>query len=161
MILYLILFFFSKSCCDPGFNFVEITDFKQHLQTRHQINLDIKRRFDEEGEGAADAQAAAAAAARPASTKARTVSAAGRELYGHVTQLAERIVKVGRSLDGTVRDYNATLDTLEQGVLPSTRKLSNLGIPAHPSKLPAISQARVKEVVQPPSTDEESVNTPG
>ncbi|MFP6883917.1 MAG: DNA recombination protein RmuC, partial [Roseibacillus sp.] len=93
--------------------------------------------------------------------KARTISAAGRELYGHVTQLAERIVKVGRSLDGTVRDYNATLGTLEQGVLPSTRKLSNLGIPAHPSKLPAVSQARVKEVVQTPSTDEESVNTPG
>jgi DNA recombination protein RmuC len=94
--------------------------------------------------------------------KARTVSAAGRELYGHVNQLAKHIVKIGRSLDGTVRDYNAALGTLEQGVLPSTRKLSNLGIPAHPSKLPAVSRARVREEVLTPSTDEESesVNAP-
>ena len=94
--------------------------------------------------------------------KARTVSAAGRELYGHVNHLAKHIVKIGRSLDGTVRDYNAALGTLEQGVLPSTRKLSNLGIPAHPSKLPAVSRARVTEEVLTPSTDEESesVNAP-
>ena len=91
--------------------------------------------------------------------KARTVSAAGRELYTHVTQLAEQVVKVGQSLDGTVQDYNTALGTLEKGVLPATRKLSNLGIAAHPSELPAVSKARIREMVETPAADDASRGT--
>ncbi|MCP5116094.1 MAG: DNA recombination protein RmuC, partial [bacterium] len=84
--------------------------------------------------------------------QARNVSNAGRELYSQVSTLAEHVTKVGRSLDTTVQDFNAAIGTLEGGVLPGARKLSNLGVPTEPEQLPAV--ARVKEEVKLPAADQ-------
>lgn len=83
--------------------------------------------------------------------QARTVSDAGRELYAHVSGLAEQIAKVGHSLDATVQDYNVAIGGLENNVLPGARKLSELGVPVQPAQLPAVSE--VTRGIRLPHTD--------
>ncbi len=82
--------------------------------------------------------------------QARTVSAAGKELYSHVQQLTHQVVKVGRSLDSTVQHYNATLGNLEQNVLPGTRKLGRLGISPKPTGIRSVTGAKVTKEVHSP-----------
>ena len=82
--------------------------------------------------------------------QARTVSAAGKELYGQVQNLSRQVVKIGQSLDGTVRNYNAALGTLEENVLPGTRKLGRLGISSQPSEIPSVIGSKVTEDVHAP-----------
>ena len=72
--------------------------------------------------------------------KARIVSEAGRELYAQVSTLAERVAKVGCSLDATVQNFNSALGSLEHGVLPGARKLSDLGVPVPTGKLPTVPE---------------------
>lgn len=82
--------------------------------------------------------------------QARTVSAAGKELYGQVQNLSRQVVKIGQSLDGTVRNYNAALGTLEENVLPATRRLGRLGISSQPSEIPSVIGSKVTEDVHAP-----------
>jgi DNA recombination protein RmuC len=49
-----------------------------------------------------------------------------RELYSRLETLAERVDKLGRSIDRSVKDYNAFLGTLERSVYPSARRLNLL-----------------------------------
>ena len=49
-----------------------------------------------------------------------------RELYGRLSKLAEHVEKLGRSIERSVKDYNAFVGSLERQVLPSARKLSAL-----------------------------------
>jgi len=58
---------------------------------------------------------------------ARRISAEGRELYERIAKLAEHFDKLGRSLEKSVGHYNATLGTLEGRVLPSGRRMKELG----------------------------------
>lgn len=58
---------------------------------------------------------------------ARKISAEGRELYERIAKLAEHFDKLGRSLEKSVGHYNATLGTLEGRVLPSGRRMKELG----------------------------------
>ena len=59
-----------------------------------------------------------------------------RELYGRIATLATHVDKLGRSLRGSVNDYNRFVGSLERQVLPSARRLSLLdestviGVPA-------------------------------
>ncbi|MET4780893.1 DNA recombination protein RmuC [Glaciihabitans sp. UYNi722] len=49
-----------------------------------------------------------------------------RELYGRLATLANHVEKLGRSIEGTVKNYNNFVGSLERQVLPSARKLSVL-----------------------------------
>ncbi|MBX3067216.1 MAG: DNA recombination protein RmuC [Microbacteriaceae bacterium] len=49
-----------------------------------------------------------------------------RELYGRLSKLSEHVEKLGRSIERSVKDYNAFVGSLERNVLPSARKLSAL-----------------------------------
>jgi DNA recombination protein RmuC len=49
-----------------------------------------------------------------------------RELYGRLATMASHIDKLGRSIQGTVNNYNGFVGSLERQVLPSARKLSVL-----------------------------------
>ncbi|ROQ38504.1 DNA recombination protein RmuC [Frondihabitans sp. PhB188] len=49
-----------------------------------------------------------------------------RELYGRLSTMAGHVDKLGRSIRGTVTDYNRFVGSLERQVLPSARRLSML-----------------------------------
>lgn len=52
---------------------------------------------------------------------------AGRELYRRLATTSTRLEKLGRSIRGSVNDYNAFVGSLERNVLPSARRLERLG----------------------------------
>ncbi|MEO1844883.1 MAG: DNA recombination protein RmuC [Akkermansiaceae bacterium] len=83
--------------------------------------------------------------------QARAISEAGRELYAHVSSLAEHVAKVGQSLDTTVQNYNVAIGSLEGSVLPGARKLSSLGVASQSSQLPAV--AEIDHSVRHPRAD--------
>lgn len=90
---------------------------------------------------------------------AKTLFDVGRELHQRLGTLAERIDKLGRSIRGTVKDYNAFVGTLESRVIPSTRKLSVLGDgQGMPEALPGIDEpvrdVSVSELTAETSNDE-------
>jgi DNA recombination protein RmuC len=49
-----------------------------------------------------------------------------RELYGRLSTLASHVEKLGRSIERSVKDYNAFVGSLERQVLPGARKLNML-----------------------------------
>ena len=59
---------------------------------------------------------------------AREVFEAGREVYARVGTLAAHVDKLGRSLTASVSAYNATVGSLERSVLPSARRMADLGV---------------------------------
>jgi DNA recombination protein RmuC len=63
---------------------------------------------------------------------ARAVHAAGAELYGRLATFGSHVDRLGRSLTRTVSEYNAALGSLERSVLPSARRLADLGLEAEP-----------------------------
>jgi DNA recombination protein RmuC len=58
---------------------------------------------------------------------AREVSELGRELHGRLGTLAGHFMKLGRSLETSVKAYNDTVGSLESRVLVTARKLSEHG----------------------------------
>lgn len=67
---------------------------------------------------------------------AHQISEVGRELYSRVSTLTDHFARMGRSLEATVSNYNKTLGSLEARVLPSARKLENLGATPEQASLP-------------------------
>ncbi|MBN9606394.1 MAG: DNA recombination protein RmuC [Actinomycetales bacterium] len=58
--------------------------------------------------------------------EAKALFDVSRELYGRLTTLAGHVDKLGRSIERSVKDYNAFVGSMERQVLPSARKLSKL-----------------------------------
>lgn len=58
--------------------------------------------------------------------EARELFRVARELYGRLGTMASHVDKLGRSIRGTVVDYNKFVGSLERQVLPSARRLSLL-----------------------------------
>jgi DNA recombination protein RmuC len=54
----------------------------------------------------------------------------GVELYGRLGTFSEHLVKLGRSLDGAVSDYNKAVGSFEAKVLPGARKFPEMGVQA-------------------------------
>ena len=52
----------------------------------------------------------------------------GEELYGRLTTFSEHLLKLGRSLNNTVVDYNKTVGSFEAKLLPGARKFSEMGV---------------------------------
>jgi DNA recombination protein RmuC len=59
---------------------------------------------------------------------ARSVVACGQELYARLGTFGAHVDKLGRSLGTAVTDFNRTVGSLERTVLPSARRMSDLGL---------------------------------
>ena len=59
---------------------------------------------------------------------ARAVVTAGQELYARLGTLGSHVDKLGRSLGTAVADFNKTVGSLERTVLPSARRMTELGL---------------------------------
>jgi DNA recombination protein RmuC len=49
-----------------------------------------------------------------------------RELYSRLATMAGHVEKLGKSIEGTVRNYNGFVGSMERQVFPTARKLSRL-----------------------------------
>ncbi|QEO15489.1 DNA recombination protein RmuC [Agromyces intestinalis] len=58
--------------------------------------------------------------------EAKTLFDLSRELYSRLSTTAGQLEKLGRTIERTVKDYNAFVGSLESRVLPTARKLSAL-----------------------------------
>ena len=59
---------------------------------------------------------------------AQEVFAAGKELYARLSTFGGHVDKLGRSLGTAVADFNKTVGSLERTVLPSARRMAELGL---------------------------------
>lgn len=59
---------------------------------------------------------------------AHEVFAAGKDLFARLATFGAHIDKLGRSLNTTVSDFNKSVGSLERTVLPSARRMSELGL---------------------------------
>jgi DNA recombination protein RmuC len=75
---------------------------------------------------------------------AQAVLVAGRELYDRLTTFGGHVDKLGRSLARGVTDFNAAVGSLERTLLPSARRLGELGLSG-----PLPSPTPVEDVVRP------------
>ena len=59
---------------------------------------------------------------------AQEVLQAGKELYTRLSTLGGHVDKLGRSLNSAVTDYNKTVASMERTLLPSARRMADLGV---------------------------------
>jgi DNA recombination protein RmuC len=59
---------------------------------------------------------------------AQEVFAAGKELFARLATFGQHVDKLGRSLGTAVADFNKTVGSLERTVLPSARRMTELGL---------------------------------
>jgi DNA recombination protein RmuC len=59
---------------------------------------------------------------------AQEVFAAGKELFARLTTFGGHVDKLGRSLSSAVNAFNTTVGSLERTVLPSARRMTELGL---------------------------------
>jgi DNA recombination protein RmuC len=59
---------------------------------------------------------------------AQEVFRVGKELYQRLSTLGGHVDKLGRSLNTAVTDYNKTVASMERNLLPSARRMSDLGV---------------------------------
>ena len=59
---------------------------------------------------------------------AQEVLAAGKELFARLATFGQHVDKLGRSLGTAVSDFNKTVGSLERTVLPSARRMTELGL---------------------------------
>ncbi|MHB8536051.1 MAG: DNA recombination protein RmuC [Sulfuricaulis sp.] len=52
----------------------------------------------------------------------------GEDLYSRLATFSEHLMKLGRSLNGAVGDYNKTVGSFEAKLLPGARKFSEMGV---------------------------------
>jgi len=87
---------------------------------------------------------------------ARAVVAAGQELYTRLGTFSGHVDKLGRSLGVAVADFNKTVGSLERTVLPSVRRMADLGlaeeVPATPGQVDDLPRPlSAPELVRPPA----------
>jgi DNA recombination protein RmuC len=59
---------------------------------------------------------------------AQEVFRAGKELYARLSTVGGHLDKLGRSLNSAVTDYNKTVASVERNLLPSARRMADLGV---------------------------------
>jgi DNA recombination protein RmuC len=62
------------------------------------------------------------------SANAELIRDVGEELYGRLATFSEHLMKLGRSLNSAVTDYNKTVGSYEAKLLPGARKFSEMGV---------------------------------
>ncbi|MCM8758172.1 MAG: DNA recombination protein RmuC [Candidatus Omnitrophica bacterium] len=55
------------------------------------------------------------------------IAKTGRELYERISVFVEHLRNTGKSIESTVKNYNATIASLESRLIPSIKKLQELG----------------------------------
>jgi DNA recombination protein RmuC len=83
------------------------------------------------------------------SDNARAVFDLGRELYERLTGLSRHVDGLGRALGGAVTAYNRAVGSLENRVLVSARKLSELGVVDGELEPPRPAEETVRAVSAP------------
>jgi DNA recombination protein RmuC len=83
---------------------------------------------------------------------ARAVFTAGKELYARLSTLGGHVDKLGRSLNTAVTDYNKTVASMERSLLPSARRLADLGAVGDPMTEPRSIDATAARLVAPELT---------
>jgi DNA recombination protein RmuC len=83
---------------------------------------------------------------------AQAVFAAGKELYARLTTLGGHVDKLGRTLNTAVTDYNRTVASLERNLLPSARRMADLGVVQDELLLPRAVDAVSSRLVSPELT---------
>lgn len=74
---------------------------------------------------------------------AQEVFAAGKELFARLATFGQHVDKLGRSLSTAVGDFNKTVGSLERTVLPSARRMAELGLDGElPRPLPVEDATR-------------------
>jgi DNA recombination protein RmuC len=61
------------------------------------------------------------------SKNAEEISALGRDLYNRISNFADHLAGVGKSLDTANRSYNKAVGSFEEMLLPGARKFADLG----------------------------------
>jgi DNA recombination protein RmuC len=90
---------------------------------------------------------------------ARAVSDLGGELHSRLGVLVGHFMKLGRSLESSVRAYNDTVGSMESRVLVTARKLSEHGAAAGEDELPAPQQVETApRSVQAVEAEDEEIN---
>jgi DNA anti-recombination protein RmuC len=74
------------------------------------------------------------------------VSNLGRELYKRLGTLGEHLDKLGRSITGTVANYNKTIGSLERQVLVSARRMNDFGLGQDDLPTPTAIEEAVRPV---------------
>ena len=79
------------------------------------------------------------------SDNARRIAQLGREIYERIGTFSGHLSDLGKNLTRSVESYNRTVGSLESRVLPSARKLGELGVSAEalPGPAPIDLQARI------------------
>jgi DNA recombination protein RmuC len=68
---------------------------------------------------------------------AKEAAELGKQLYERLAVMAGHIEKLGKSLNGSVRDYNGMVASLERRVLPTARRFEDLKIAGDAKAIPA------------------------
>jgi len=80
---------------------------------------------------------------------AKAVLEAGRAVHQRLATLAGHVDKLGRSLNASVAAYNATVGSLERSLLPSARRMAELGVTAGEVGAPREVEDVAKPVTAP------------
>jgi len=97
---------------------------------------------------------------------ARAVFDLGRQLYDRLAGFGGHVDKVGRALAKAVSTYNQAVGSLESRVLPSARKLSELGVVDGELTAPAVVEETPRalsapELVAAPELDSADMDMDG
>ena len=81
-------------------------------------------------------------------SNARAIAAEGRTLYERLSVFADHLGKAGRSLGQATKQYNQAVGSLERSVLPSARKMKELGAvdSGRPDIDPAVIETDVRAI---------------
>lgn len=80
---------------------------------------------------------------------AQAVLDAGRVVHARLAGLAGHVDKLGRSLTASVSAYNATVGSLERSLLPSARRMADLGVSGQEVSAPRAVDELVRPVTAP------------
>ena len=83
---------------------------------------------------------------------AQEVFRAGKELYSRLSTLGSHVDKLGRSLNATVTDYNKAVASMERTLLPSARRIADLGAAQEELCAPRSVDAVASRLVAPELT---------
>jgi DNA recombination protein RmuC len=72
--------------------------------------------------------------------EARSIAQLGRRLYRGLVTYLEHVQTLGKRVNSLVNAYNASVGSLQRSVLPSARKLPELGAVAADEELPELAQ---------------------
>ena len=84
---------------------------------------------------------------------AQAVLDAGRAVHSRLGTLAGHLDKLGRSLTSSVAAYNATVGSLERSLLPSARRMNELGVTGQSVEVPREVLEVAKPVTAPALAD--------